>query len=62
MVAPAAAAVGALKEETIVYFFWKRTFDIMGSLCLGLLLLVPMVLLGILIKIDSKGPAIYKQK
>ena len=62
MVAPAAAAAGAFKEETIVYFFFKRTFDIVGSICIGTLLIIPMIMLGVLIKIDSKGPAIYKQE
>jgi exopolysaccharide biosynthesis polyprenyl glycosylphosphotransferase len=39
----------------------KRAFDLVGS-ALALLLLAPaMVLIGILIKADSKGPALFRQ-
>ena len=44
-----------------MYRFIKRALDILLSLC-GLLLLWPLLLvLAILIKIDSPGPAIFKQ-
>lgn len=44
-----------------MYRFVKRALDILLSLC-GLLLLWPLLLvLAILIKIDSPGPAIFKQ-
>ncbi len=47
--------------EYAVYKFVKRGLDILLSLC-GLLLLWPLLLvLAILIRIDSPGPAIFKQ-
>ena len=50
------------KENKTVYNFIKRTIDIIGSLC-GLILLSPLLLvIGILIKSDSKGPIIFAQK
>lgn len=45
-----------------MYKFFKRFFDITVSF-LGLLILSPVLLItAILIKIDSKGPVIFKQK
>lgn len=50
------------KENKLVYNFLKRTIDIIGSLC-GLILLSPLlVVVGMLIKLDSKGPIIFAQK
>jgi lipopolysaccharide/colanic/teichoic acid biosynthesis glycosyltransferase len=41
---------------------WKRTFDIIGSLC-GLIILSPFFLIvGIFIKTVSPGPILFKQK
>jgi lipopolysaccharide/colanic/teichoic acid biosynthesis glycosyltransferase len=40
----------------------KRTIDVIGSAC-GLLMLVPfLVLIGVLIRLDSKGPSLFRQK
>lgn len=45
-----------------VFLFVKRLMDIILS-AIGLLcLFVPMVIIGILIKMDSKGPAIFSQE
>lgn len=45
-----------------MYRFIKRTFDIIFSL-IGMILLSPLMLIfAILIKIESKGPVIFKQK
>ena len=50
------------KESRIIYSFLKRTIDIIGSLC-GLILLSPVLIItGILIKLESKGPIIFVQK
>lgn len=50
------------KENKLVYNFLKRTIDIIGSLC-GLILLSPLlIVVGMLIKLDSKGPIIFAQK
>ena len=44
------------------YAFAKRTFDIFVSLIGFLLCCIPMGIIAIIIKIDSKGPVIYKQE
>ncbi len=45
-----------------MYKFIKRTFDIVASF-LGLVIAaIPMLIVSVLIKIDSKGPVLYKQK
>ena len=50
-----------LAKESILYYITKRLIDIVGSLC-GIILLSPLFLLvAILIKLDSKGPIIFKQ-
>ena len=50
------------KEERIVYNTLKRFIDVIGSL-FGLILLSPIIILvGILIKLESKGPIIFSQK
>ncbi len=42
--------------------FWKRLFDIAGSLFLILLLLPLFLLVAILVKLESKGPVLYISK
>ena len=50
-----------LVKESILYSVTKRLIDIVGSLC-GIILLSPLFLIvAILIKLDSKGPIIFKQ-
>ena len=50
-----------LVKESILYSVTKRLIDIVGSLC-GIILLSPLFLIvAILIKLDSKGPVIFKQ-
>ena len=45
-----------------MYKFIKRSFDILASF-LGLVIaLIPMLIVALLIKIDSKGPVLFKQK
>ena len=41
---------------------WKRIFDIIVSLVALIILAIPMAIIAIVIKIDSKWPAIYKSK
>ena len=43
------------------FLFVKRLMDIILSATGLLFLFIPMVVIGILIKADSKGPAIYSQ-
>lgn len=40
----------------------KRVFDIVFSLILIILLAIPMVVIAIMIKVDSKGPVFYRQE
>lgn len=44
------------------YLFIKRCLDLLFSFVLGIVLLVPMILLGILVWATSKGPAVYRQE
>jgi len=49
-------------QNGAVYLFIKRAFDIICSF-LGLCVaIIPMFIVGICVKLDSKGPAIYKQE
>lgn len=45
-----------------IYRITKRCFDIGAALVAGGLLLIPMLLIGVWIKLDTKGPAIFKQE
>ena len=40
----------------------KRVFDIVTALLFTLLLLLPMAVIALLIKLDSKGPVFYRQE
>lgn len=44
------------------YFFIKRTFDIVFSLLALPFVIIIVLIMGIFIKLDSKGPVIYTQK
>ncbi|EPC89852.1 sugar transferase [Lacticaseibacillus paracasei] len=39
----------------------KRTFDIIGSFTMLILLAVPMIVIAVLIKVTSPGPVLFKQ-
>ncbi len=50
------------KESRLIYNLSKRIIDIIGSL-IGLILLSPiLIIVGILIKFESKGPIVFTQK
>ncbi len=53
--------IGILPKRPL-YNFFKRLFDIVISVLALLLLAIPMIIIGIIIVCDSKGPAIYKQE
>lgn len=40
----------------------KRLFDIFLALILLIILLIPMIVIGVMIKLDSKGPVFYRQE
>ncbi len=46
-------------KKRLFYRFVKRSFDIVGSLFLMTLLALPMLVISIIIKCDSKGPVIF---
>lgn len=50
------------EEKRGLYNFTKRIIDFVGALC-GLILLSPILLIvGLLVKMESKGPMIFSQK
>lgn len=50
------------KESRLIYSFFKRLTDIIGSL-IGLIVLSPvLIIVGFLIKVESKGPIFFSQK
>ena len=42
--------------------FFKRLFDIFAALDLIILLGIPMIIIAIMIKSDSKGPVFFRQE
>lgn len=42
--------------------FFKRFFDIIISLIVLIIIAIPMLVIGLAIKVDSKGPVFYKQE
>jgi O-antigen biosynthesis protein WbqP len=61
MTAPGTAreAISPVRQPDSVYRACKRLFDIIAALDLLLLLGIPMLLLTALIRLTSKGPALY---
>lgn len=53
--------IGELKRKPL-YDIVKRTFDIVVSLCVLCVALIPMLIIAIIIKADSKGPAFFVQE
>ncbi len=45
-----------------IFLFMKRAFDLIFSLTALIFLTVPMLIVGLLVKLDSKGPVIFKQE
>ena len=45
-----------------LFLAFKRLVDIFASFFAGLILLIPMLLIGAAIKLDSSGPAIFRQE
>ena len=44
------------------YLVVKRLLDIVFAICAGGILLIPMLIVALMIRIDSRGPAIFKQE
>ncbi len=51
----------ALSRHKAALFF-KRVFDILASLFLIILLGIPMIIIAVMIKCDSKGPVFFRQE
>ena len=50
------------EEPRVEYYFFKRTMDVLCSLA-GLITLTPIfIIVGLLIKLESKGPIIFAQE
>ncbi len=49
-------------EKKPLYCFFKRFFDIILSLIAIAVCLIPMAIIAVTVKCDSKGPAVYKQE
>ncbi|MBR6772683.1 MAG: sugar transferase [Clostridia bacterium] len=50
------------KKRQKVYLVFKRIFDIVVSLAALCVLIIPFIVIGIIIRCESKGPAVFKQK
>lgn len=44
------------------YRFVKRAVDIVASLCALIVFAIPMIIIGIAVKLDSDGPVFYRQE
>lgn len=49
-------------NDNYVYLFLKRTFDVAASAVLIVLLFLPMLFIAFLIRLDSSGPALFRQE
>lgn len=58
---PMTAVAPVIPNRKPLYLFIKRGFDILFALIAGVLLLLPMCVIAIMIKLDSKGPVIFRQ-
>lgn len=45
-----------------LYLLLKRLFDVVVSLLAGILLLIPMLMIALLVRLDSPGPALFRQE
>ena len=45
-----------------MYKYFKRFFDFMIALVALIILFIPLIIVAIIIKLDSKGPVIFKQE
>ena len=51
-----------VNRKNIMYKYFKRTCDFMIALVALIILFVPLIIVAIIIKLDSKGPVIFKQE
>jgi lipopolysaccharide/colanic/teichoic acid biosynthesis glycosyltransferase len=55
------ALAPASRGEQIVQLACKRAIDVAGAVLLGALLLIPAIIVGIIIKLESPGPILLRQ-
>lgn len=60
--AEAAVRINVKANGGLAYLFVKRAMDVVCSLLAAIVLVLPMLLVAAIIKIDSPGPAIFKQE
>lgn len=53
--------IGEIKKK-LIYDFFKRFIDLVSSFLGIIILALPMLVVAVIVKCTSKGPAIYKQK
>ena len=58
----ASIAIAFVSIVAFYKYFAKRVCEVVGSFILLLLLCIPMFVIAIVIKCNSKGPALFKQK
>lgn len=51
-----------MPKKKPVYLLLKRSADVLFSLMLGILLFLPMLVIALWVRLDSKGPALFKQE
>lgn len=51
-----------LREHEGVYLFFKRAFDLIVSFLALMVLIIPFIIIALIIKLDSKGPAFFVQE
>lgn len=49
-------------KKKLLYRFFKRLFDFILSLIGIVVCIIPMLIIALIVKLSSKGPAFYKQK
>lgn len=63
--APVGAALAVQKIQpsgTLAYRFLKRLFDLVFSLCVSVVLFIPVAVVCVLIRLESSGSPVYTQK
>lgn len=51
-----------IEKGKIRYLTFKRAFDVILSMISILILLIPMIIIGVVVRLDSPGPALFKQE
>ncbi len=49
-------------ESKRTFLFWKRVVDIVASFVALVVLALPMLVIAVMIKLDSPGPAVFRQE